>query len=192
MLSDKKIPVLFAHKKSIYKKILDCECYDVERDALTFNDSRAVIAHPPCGPWGKMKKLHTYSSEEKELAIWAVSIVRKNGGVLEHPAQSALWKYCELPPTGETDKYGGWTLRAPQFWWGHQCQKATWFYIVGIARAKIPAIPFRMGLSPNIMCTSIKKDKYRRPEISKSMRAHTPFLLALWLVDLVKRIESVS
>jgi hypothetical protein len=59
------------------------------------------------------------------LARLAVALVREFGGVLEHPAGSTLWKAQKLPRPGERDQYGGWTLEAPQKWWGHKAEKAT-------------------------------------------------------------------
>ena len=69
---EKKIAVLFVEKKSIYKSYEICDCYDKERDALTFKGSEVVIAHPPCRQWGKLYKFAKVDTEEKALAVWAV------------------------------------------------------------------------------------------------------------------------
>jgi hypothetical protein len=61
--------------------------------------------------------------------------------VLEHPIYSRLWDVMELPPPGERDAWGGWTLPVHQFWWGHDCEKRTWLYIVGCEPEAIPDNP---------------------------------------------------
>ena len=47
------VTVLFVASDSIYKA-LGCDCYDTERNALTYRGNNPVVAHPPCQLWGKM------------------------------------------------------------------------------------------------------------------------------------------
>lgn len=133
---------------------------------------------------------------EKELALFAVARVRQFGGVLEHPNASTLWPVAALPPPGERDAWGGWTLPIVQHWWGHRAAKATRLYIVGCDPADIPVMPLALGEAPCICGTSGRKrdggrrrkgDTGWRPEISKAEREHTPPLLAAWLCELARR-----
>jgi len=42
------VAVLFARADSIYKSLPDCDVYDIERDARTYDGPWPVVAHPPC------------------------------------------------------------------------------------------------------------------------------------------------
>ena len=55
------------------------------------------VAHPPCRGWGRLKHLSKVSQSELDLAVFAVGCVRRNGGILEHPAGSSLWRFLGLP-----------------------------------------------------------------------------------------------
>ena len=45
---------LFVRKDSAYKKRLNWDVYDVDRNALNFNQNTPVVCHPPCRKWGKL------------------------------------------------------------------------------------------------------------------------------------------
>lgn len=85
------IAVLFARADSAYKTLPGCDVYDIERDARTWRGGCPAVAHPPCRAWGQFHFFAKPRPDEKELALWAVEQVRRWGGVLEHPAQSAMW-----------------------------------------------------------------------------------------------------
>lgn len=80
---------------------------------------------------------------------------------------------------------GGWTLAAPQKWWGHKAEKASWFYVVGCEPQDVPAIPLILGDAAYVV-QSRKREDYR-PHITKAEREHTPEALAVWLVELARR-----
>ena len=191
------VAVLFARKDSHYKALQGVDVWDIERDARNWPGGRAVVAHPPCRSWGRLRHMATaVKPGEKELALFAVRQVRAFGGVLEHPAGSTLWAEAGLPRPGPHDEFGGWTLPILQSWWGHKADKATWLYIVGCAPADIPTMPFRLGRATHVISTSgrridgrrlSKGDHGWRPEVSKAEREHTPPQLAAWLVDLAAR-----
>ncbi len=164
-----KVAVLFARKDSIYKTIPECEAYDIERDAVTYRKSGLtlpIIAHPPCRSWSRLKYFAKPRRGEKKLAIWSVGMIRKFGGVLEHPSDSSLWKQLNLPKGQQRDEFGGWTLSVDQFWWGHLARKRTWLYIVGVEPKDIPPIPLKMGDAEFVVSTSIRAGK-KRAEIPK-------------------------
>ncbi|CAN0621080.1 conserved protein of unknown function [Burkholderia multivorans] len=184
------VAVLFARSDSVYKTLPDCDVFDVERDARTYDGAAPVVAHPPCRAWGRLRHFANPRPDEKELALFAVERIRRLGGVLEHPAHSTLWKAADLPPPGARDMFGGWTLPVCQHWWGHRAEKATWFYIVGCAPGDLPDIPLVLGDAPCVVGTSGRRaDGSRaksRPEITKAEREHTPPLLAKWLVQVAR------
>lgn len=183
------IAVLFARSDSIYKSIDGLDVYDIKRDARSFNGSQPVIAHPPCRAWGRLSHFANPRPDEKDLAHFAIDKVRKNGGVLEHPEYSKLWAAGQLPFPGETDKFGGWTLPLPQYWFGHLARKNTWLYIVGINPANLPPIPFILGEAEFVVSTSKRKYAKCKPEIPRKHREATPVNFANWLIQVCILID---
>lgn len=178
------VAVLFCREDSIYKD-LGADCYDVRRDARTFTGGKPVIAHPPCRAWGRLRRFARPDDGEMELAVWAVSQVRKEGGVLEHPCCSLLWPAAQLPPPGDKDDYGGRTITVPQWWWGHRADKPTLLYISGISPRDWPPIPMRLGTPTHVVQS--RKRIGHRPHITKSEREQTPIDFARWLLILAGR-----
>jgi hypothetical protein len=115
---------------------------------------------------------------------WLLPWCASGGGVLEHPQGSTLWPAQRLPLPGQRDSFGGWTLAAPQKWWGHKAEKASWFYVVGCEPAQAPSIPLVLGDAAYVV-QSRKRHDYR-PHITKAEREHTPPELAEWLVSLAR------
>lgn len=180
-----RVAVLFAREDSHYKALPGCEVYDVARDACTYDGPWPVVAHPPCRAWGRLRSFANPRPDERNLARLAVAMVREWGGVLEHPAGSTLWPAQRLPLPGERDAFGGWTLAAPQKWWGHKAEKATWFYVVGCEPRDQPDLPLVLSEATHVV-QSRKRDDCR-PHITKAEREHTPPELASWLVELARR-----
>ncbi len=180
------VAVLFARTDSHYKAIPGCDVWDIERDARRWPGGCAVVAHPPCRAWGRLRQFAKPRDGERELAIQAVANVRKWGGVLEHPAESSLWTHCLLPRPGEfPDEFGGWSMEVEQFNFGHRAEKATWLYIVGCAPSDIPAVPRRPGKATH--CIRPTKAYPRLPSVTKPEREHTPPEFAAWLVELAEK-----
>lgn len=178
------VAALFVRADSCYKSIAGVEAFDMERDARTYDGPWPVVAHPPCRAWGRLRTFANPRPDERNLARLAVAMVREWGGVLEHPAGSTLWPAQKLPVPGQRDSFGGWTLAAPQKWWGHKAEKASWFYVVGCEPCAAPAIPLVLGDAAFVV-QSRKREDYR-PHISKAEREHTPPDLAEWLVSLAR------
>lgn len=180
------ITVLFARKDSIYKSFPDLDVYDIFRDARTWRGGNSVIAHPPCRAWGQLRHFAKPRADEKQLAQFSVDLIRKYGGVLEHPARSTLWQAAGLPPPGKFDAFGGFTFPIFQSHFGHRAEKKTFLYIVGMNPRHLPAIPFSLAPASHV-CETRKRDG--RPSIRKSEREQTPVDLALWLVSVAKLCE---
>ena len=179
------VAVLFARADSVYKQLPGTDVYDMERDARIYDGPHPVVAHPPCRAWGRLRSFANPRPDERNLARLAVAMVREFGGVLEHPAGSTLWPAQRLPRPGERDAFGGWTLAAPQMWWGHKAEKSTWFYVVGCEPGDMPDLPYSMAEATHVV-QSRKRQDYR-PHITKAEREHTPEALAIWLVELARR-----
>ena len=175
------IPVtaLFVMKRSIYKS-LNVSCYDIDRDARTFDMSTPVVAHPPCRSWGRLRKFAKPLDGESELAVMAVNIVRRCGGVLEHPDGSILFEQLNMKKSSSSDVYGGFFLSVYQFWWGHKARKKTILYICGCSMSDLPAFPLRFDAIQYVVSGSKKGGK---KEISKADRERTPIGFARWLIE---------
>jgi hypothetical protein len=190
------VAVLFARADSVYKQLPGVDVYDMERDARTYDGPHPVVAHPPCRAWGRLRTFANPRPDERNLARLAVAMVREFGGVLEHPAGSTLWPAQRLPRPGERDGFGGWTLAAPQKWWGHKAEKETWFYVVGCEPRDQPEVPLVLGEAQKVIAQSrTRPDGSRKrkgdpdwmPEVTRAEREHTPPELARWLVELAGR-----
>ena len=98
------IPVLFTMQKSNYLQFKECDCYDEKRNALTYNGLTAIIAHPPCRLWSRLRHFSKAPLKEKYLGIWAINKVRGIGGIVEHPAGSSLFRFMNIPMDGSPNR----------------------------------------------------------------------------------------
>lgn len=189
------VSVLFARKRSIYKKLPLCDVWDIVRDARHYAGSNPVIAHPPCRGWGRLRGLAKPRADEKDLALFAIDQVRRCGGVLEHPAYSSLWKAAQLPlpGPGRVDEFGGFTIAVSQKWWGHRAEKDTWLYICGCSSRELPEMPLVLGDASHVICSSKKRGQPGyRPAVNKLEREATPVLFAVWLFSLAEKCRKID
>ncbi len=172
---------------------LVADCWDQARDARIFAGPGPIVAHPPCGPWGRLR--HLYRGAEHDCGPRAVQQVRAMGGVLEHPAGSLLWAACGMPRPGEApDGWGGWTIEVCQCDWGHPARKRTWLYLVGVGA--LP--PYPPAREPTHWISGFRSSSHRDPErysksgsavppgikvCSAQQRRRTPVAFALWLIE---------
>ena len=164
----------------------EANCYGVGRDATKYRGPGPVVAHPPCAHWSRLKALAT--APDMHCGPIAVRQVRRIGrGVLEHPADSSLWRFCGLPRPGELSFDGTFTLEVEQVRWGHKARKRTWLWFVGVDRSSLPPVP------PHREATHCVDDGAARlagrparlPSL-KSWETHlTPPTFARWLVKSV-------
>lgn len=167
---------LYVRSDSVYKS-LGVECFDIERDARTYDGPGPVVAHPPCRAWGRLSHFAKPRDDEKSLGFHAVDMVRFYGGVLEHPASSKLFAAAGLPrPGAAVDAFGGWTFPINQQCFGHRAPKATWLYIVGAGPGRLPDFGLRLGVAPG-----------RIESMGRAEREKTPEPFARWLIDLAAR-----
>jgi hypothetical protein len=140
--------------------VLGLDCYDFARDARTYRGSGRVICHPPCRSWGRYAHKANPFPGERELALWALDLARRNGGVVEHPASSSLWQHL-LP--GEK------TILIRQSDFGHRAEKLTRLFY-----AKMPRVP----LLPDPLPVPTRTVE----DLCRQERERTPVRLAQWLV----------
>lgn len=180
------VAVLFTIKGGHYEA-MPVEAFDIERDARTFDLSCPVVAHPPCRGWSRLRSFAKPRADERDLAVWAVWVVRHCGGVLEHPSGSALWRFMGLPhPSRPTrDAFGGWSLPVSQKWWGHRAEKRTWLYICGIDPCEVPAMPLDLAEAQRTCGLWSGRDRATcRKGIGEVERMATPPAFGAWLVEL--------
>lgn len=157
------------------------EWYDETRDARSYAGPWPVVAHPPCGPYSRLRHFASKQAALAELAPIAVDQVRQFGGVLEHPAGSTLWRHCMLPLPGELpDAHGGYSIAVDQVDFGHVARKRTWLYLV-IPRGQRFTFPAR-GTPTHCIASSRKSPHIKFCSVQQ--RRRTPVVFAEWLLEL--------
>jgi len=185
------VVALYVDPRGPYPKMLEPECwYDRARDATQYCGPLPIVAHPPCGPWGRLRHLSRHDSPG--LAIRAVEQVKEWGGILEHPQHSKLFDYCALPRPGELpDRFGNFTVEISQCDFGHPARKMTWLYCVGIDPIAMTFPPHREPthwISGGRGRVGKKAKTTPVPDgikvCSAQQRRRTPVAFAEWLLEL--------
>jgi len=194
------VAALYIDPRGPYPLIADVDCWDATRDARLYNGPYPVVAHPPCGPWGKLSFCSSEGPEIKALGPRAVEQVRQWGGVLEHPVGSRLWDFCGIPKTGELpDAFGGVTIEVEQVRWGHVARKPTLLYLVRVR--SVGAFP--PPRNPTHWCSGFRSSSGKYPATYKrtgcavpsgikvcsaQQRKRTPPMFAEWLISLARQV----
>lgn len=188
-------------KRGPYAHLPGVDCWGEARDATRYAGPWPVVAHPACGPWGRLRGQCTL--QDPTHGPRGVEQVIRWGGVLEHPAGSLLWAYCHLPRPGEPSRYvdsGGvlrrlWSIEVDQCEWGHQARKRTWLLLVGVEPDAVPLPPYP-GRQPTRTVQSRLHAWSGRPdrlqEMSKTQRHITPPEMAEALVAMARSVKQAS
>ena len=154
------IAALFVQTDGCYFGLPDVDPWDETRDARTYAGPHPVVAHPPCGRWGRYwhgspLKPHQYAlGDDDGCFAAALAAVRRWGGVIEHPAYSHAWRAFGLQwPLAyggwwPADRFGGLSCQVEQGHYGHMARKATWLYAVGCEILSLRWGPAPQRLSP--------------------------------------------
>lgn len=138
------IAALYVQTGGAYFGLPNVDPWDELRDARTYSGPHPVVAHPPCERWGRYWfggpscKVRKVKGDDGGCFKAALAAVRRWGGVLEHPADSAAWGAFGLMPPPRwggwvaADFEGGWTCCVDQGHYGHRAKKATWLYANGV------------------------------------------------------------
>ncbi len=182
------VAALFVDPRGPYPSLV-AEWFDAARDARTYGGLLPVVAHPPCGPWSSLRGLSRETT--KDLAPTAVEMVRRWGGVLEHPAGSLLWPHCGMPKPGELpDAWGGLTFLVHQVDWGHVARKRSWIYVVGAPLSAIPVNPPKREPTHWVSGVHTYGARGKPPEgikiCSASQRRKTPVEFARFLISIAE------
>jgi hypothetical protein len=108
------VAALWVRADSLYFQIPGVECFDLSRDAYSYDGPHPVIAHPPCGPWGRYRAV---SAQDAFAGIWAMHLVDRFGGVVEQPASSRLFLGGERVDQGE---FGHLAVKATRLYWSNR------------------------------------------------------------------------
>lgn len=180
----KRVAALYVSERGPYVRMRGVDPWPAKRDARKYAGPWPVVAHPPCAPWGRLRvvrlnfcaKWGKDPAAERDCGPIAVEHVRRFGGVLEHPASSALWAECGMPRPGFLpDRWGGWSVEVWQGAWGHSCPKRTWLYLVGVTAP----VRVRWRVDPG----------GRVERQHSAARDLTPVEFATWLVGLARSVE---
>jgi hypothetical protein len=131
------VAALYVETGGVYFGLPDVDPWDEARDARLYEGPWPVVAHPPCNRFSTLAAFRKQrDGDDGGCFEAALSAVRTFGGVLEHPKNSLAWSMFGLPspPTwgwaSALDDVG-WTCLVDQRWYGHDCRKPTWLYLVG-------------------------------------------------------------
>jgi hypothetical protein len=178
------VAILFARNDSNYKALPGVDVWDKTMDARRWPGGSQVVAHPPCRAWGNLKHLAKPLPHEKDLAIFAVQMVRKFSGVLEHPSGSQLWDAMMIPSADMFgDEFGGYTIEIDQWDFGHVAHKPTKIYVCGLDYGLLPQLPPKRYGKP---AKSITGQVFGTVRCTDKEREYTPMPLAIWMVEVAR------
>jgi hypothetical protein len=166
------IAALYVQTGGCYFGLPGVDPWDEARDARLYDGPYPAISHTPCPRWGKLwagqplyikrTGIRKIKGDDGGCFEHSLRVVRKYGGIIEHPWGSHAWPHFGLntpPRTGGwivADFYGGWTCCVEQGRYGHYARKPTLLYACkvelpeldwGIGEPRLdPAVIERMGL----------------------------------------------
>lgn len=180
-------PVLFVCPESNYLK-LNADCYGKYRNALNFPGRKVAIYHPPCADWSRLRGLSTFHPGRKWLALWSLIMVRRYGGVLEHPVGSRLFSDYIIKPGHGIDEFGGFTVCLNMSWFGYSAVKPTFIYVVGLSPGELPIYPISFDALTKVVGSGSSKNKL--PVMSKKDRSVSPISFCSYLLSVCDAIIS--
>lgn len=156
------IAALYVETDGAYFGLPGVDPWDEARDARNYRGPWPVVAHPPCQRWGQFAASHPTKpgvyivGDDRGCFRAALSVVRKCGGVLEHPAYSKAWNVeaFDLPRPSHRggwsnpDAFGGRSAHVEQGHYGHFSRKKTWLYACGVDFPDLIWGPSKQRLHP--------------------------------------------
>lgn len=188
------VAALYVDKRGPYPAMPGVDAWDVDRDARGYRGPHPVILHPPCGPWGQLA--HLCTKQDPGLAPLAVTQLVRFGGVMEHPANSKVFKLLGLPMPGDSPRQIGgrtlWSMRLDQVRFGHCCRKPTILLFADVPQDAIGELPPEREPTHDAASYAHKLEARAKPgkarlkTASATIRRRTPEEFAEWLVEKVR------
>lgn len=156
------VAALYVETNGCYFGLPGVDPWDEARDARAYPGPHPVVAHPPCQRWGKMwagspsviarTGIRKVKGDDNGCFAAALSSVRKNGGVLEHPWGSSAWPHFGITVPPRSGGWieagdGGWTCCVEQGRYGHYARKPTLLLVYGVPREELPELDWGVGPS---------------------------------------------
>lgn len=88
------IAALWVDEKGPYVNMPGVEAWTERVDATRYAGPWPIVAHPTCGPWGKLAWRSRQDKSHGELAMY---LVQQFGGVVEQPLGSCLFRQLGKP-----------------------------------------------------------------------------------------------
>jgi hypothetical protein len=184
------VAALFVQRGGSYYGLPDVDPWDKDRDARTYDGTAPVVAHPPCQLWVNFAALnfkryggeHNRPGNDGRCFASALASVRRNGGVLEHPASSNAWRAYGLPRPGigwQSHVPGEWVCEVWQSAYGHLARKRTWLFYCGERPAEM-----RWERAPGV--AQIGWFDRNKPTLGKTAASATPPAFRDALLDLAR------
>lgn len=180
------ITVLYVQSGSFYERFKDLDLWNIERNAILFKGKNVLIAHPPCRGFGRLRSFSNHTGCELLLAYSAISKVRVNGGIVEHPISSTLWQKMKVGSIKTPDRWGGYLIKIHLSDFGFKARKPTGLYIVGCKFSELPVQPISFDAITHSICTSKKSAK---KELDSKIRSKTPVALIHWFLEVAQIIN---
>lgn len=160
-MTEPTVAALFVAERGCYVGLPGVDAWPESRDARLYAGPWPVVAHPPCGRWGRMAPVNQARyghrvGDDGGCFASALASVRRWGGVLEHPAGSRAWAAFGLVKPHAAGGWtlnpcGGWTAQVEQRHYGHRARKATWLYCRGV---DLPSLAWGPGPAPEAWISS--------------------------------------
>lgn len=195
------VSALFVDPCGPYPALLGAsQCWDEKRDARAYDEHAPVVAHPPCQRWGALGRAnyarwggeHNRPGNDGGCFESALASVRKNGGVLEHPAGTMAFAAFGIPMPRKT----GWTFCGGREWvcevwqsaYGHRARKRTWLLYCGKSKPE-EALWDRLPGTHQVGYQDKRGKSRNKPTLSQKEAAESPRLFAEFLIRLAKQSQ---
>lgn len=134
------IAALYVETGGVYYGLDGVDPWDEIRDARRYTGPFPVVAHPPCDRWHQLSAVNNARwgfkiNEDEGCFASALAMVRRFGGVLEHPAETRAFKFHGIPEPArggwQRTIDGDWVAEVDQSAYGHRARKRTWLLYHG-------------------------------------------------------------
>lgn len=189
------IAALYVETDGVYSGLPNVEVWDKDRDARRYDGPHPVVAHPPCERWSQMNRVNVSRwgyrmGEDGGCFESALRIVRKWGGVLEHPAESAAFSHYDIPRPArwswQKTMGGDWITEVNQSAYGHLATKRTWLLYHGTE------LPPRLDWRRIRGTHQIGGFDRTLPDLPRSQRAETPIPFRDLLIGMAETVERAA